>query len=188
MKIRIACTIIFCLLCMTAAFARIQQDEPKSHDNSAQQDQNPEAKPEGPDKQDNAKPEKQEKDDKAATQDKQQEQERDSKGKDASPASQSGNDMKGQPAQAQSKGKGGHIPDDKFRANFGKQHTFAIGRPTVVNNQTTFQYGGYSFQLVDAWPTGWAYTDDCYIDYIDGEYFLFDVLHPGVRIALFVAL
>jgi hypothetical protein len=43
-------------------------------------------------------------------------------------------------------------------------------------------------RLVDAWPAGWAYTDDCYIDYIDGEYFLFDLLHPGVRIAVFVVM
>jgi len=26
------------------------------------------------------------------------------------------------------------------------------------------------------------------VDYIDGEYFLFDLLHPGVRIALFVVM
>ena len=38
------------------------------------------------------------------------------------------------------------------------------------------------------WPGDWAYTDDCYVDYIDGEYFLFDVLHPGIRIALFVVM
>ena len=58
----------------------------------------------------------------------------------------------------------------------------------IVRGQPHFQYGGYNFELVDAWPADWAYTDDCYIDYIDGEYFLFDLLHPGVRIALFVVL
>jgi hypothetical protein len=42
--------------------------------------------------------------------------------------------------------------------------------------------------FVDAWPAGWGYTDDCYIDYVDGEYFLFDVLHPGVRNAVTVVL
>jgi hypothetical protein len=41
---------------------------------------------------------------------------------------------------------------------------------------------------VDPWPVGWGYGDDCYIDYIDGEYFLFDLLHPGVRIAIIVVL
>ena len=61
-------------------------------------------------------------------------------------------------------------------------------RTVIVEGQPQFQYGGYSFQLVDAWPVGWAYTDDCYIDYIDGEYFLFDLLHPGVRVAIIVVM
>ncbi len=84
-------------------------------------------------------------------------------------------------------GKGGHIPDDKFRAHFGREHHFSA-RTVIVSGQPQFQYGGYSFELVDAWPAGWAYTDDCYIDYIDGEYFLFDLLHPGVRVAVFVVM
>jgi len=57
-------------------------------------------------------------------------------------------------------------------------------RRRVVEGQPRFQYGGYWFALSDAWPVGWAYTDDCYIDYIDGEYVLIDLLHPGVQIAL----
>jgi hypothetical protein len=84
-------------------------------------------------------------------------------------------------------GQSGHIPDDKFRAHFGRSHTFTA-RTVMVQGQPQFQYGGYSFQLVDAWPVGWAYTDQCYIDYIDGEYFLFDLLHPGVQVAVFVVL
>jgi hypothetical protein len=82
----------------------------------------------------------------------------------------------------------GRIPDDKFRAHFGRQHTFAIHQPRMVGGQPQFQYGGYSFTIVDAWPAGWAYTDDCYIDEINGEYFLFDLLHPGMQIALVVVL
>lgn len=92
-----------------------------------------------------------------------------------------------QQAHAQPAGKGGHIPDDKFRAHFGRGHTFRA-QTIIVSGQPQFQYGGYSFELVDAWPVGWAYTDECYIDYIDGEYFLFDLLHPGVRIAVFVVM
>ena len=84
--------------------------------------------------------------------------------------------------------RGGHIPDDKFRSHFGRQHTVVINRPTIVEGQPRFQYGGYWFTIVDPWPADWAYTDQCYIDYIDGEYFLFDLLHPGVRIALFVVM
>jgi hypothetical protein len=84
--------------------------------------------------------------------------------------------------------RGGHIPDDQFRSHFGRQHTVVINRPTVVEGQPRFQYGGYWFTIADPWPGDWAYTDQCYIDYIDGEYFLFDLLHPGVRIALFVVM
>ncbi len=84
--------------------------------------------------------------------------------------------------------RGGHIPDDKFRANFGRSHTVVINRPVIVEGQPRFQYGGYSFNIVDAWPVGWAYTDQCYIDYVDGEYFLFDLLHPGVRVAIVVVM
>jgi hypothetical protein len=84
-------------------------------------------------------------------------------------------------------GKSQRIPDDKFRAHFGRSHTFSA-KTVIVSGQPQFQYGGYSFQLVDAWPGDWAYTDECYIDYIDGEYFLFDLLHPGVRVAVFVVM
>jgi len=85
-------------------------------------------------------------------------------------------------------GQHGRIPDDKFRAHFGRQHTLVISKTTVVNGQPRFQYSGYWFTIVDPWPVGWAYTDQCYIDYIDGEYFLFDLLHPGVQIAITIVL
>jgi hypothetical protein len=88
------------------------------------------------------------------------------------------------PAQAQ---KGKRIPDDKFRAHFGRQHTFHVQRTQVINNpQPVVVFGGYSFQLIDVWPAEWAFDDDCYIDYVDGEYFLFDAFHPGIRVAVFV--
>ena len=84
-------------------------------------------------------------------------------------------------------GRGGHIPDDKFRSHFGREHHFQA-RTVIVSGRPQFLYGGYSFELVDAWPVDWAYTDDVYVDYIDGDYFLFDLLHPGVRVAVFVVM
>ncbi|MGA7907303.1 MAG: hypothetical protein WCA16_07845 [Candidatus Sulfotelmatobacter sp.] len=84
--------------------------------------------------------------------------------------------------------KSARIPDDKFRSNFGRSHSFTVNKVVVVEGQPRFQYSGYTFVLVDAWPVDWAYTDDCYIDYIDGEYFLFDLFHPGVRAAVFVVM
>lgn len=84
------------------------------------------------------------------------------------------------------------IPDEKFRANFGREHTFTATRViqtrTIVAGQARFVYGGYNFIIVDPWPTGWVMTDACYIDFIDGEYFLVDVVHPQFRIGLSVVL
>ena len=82
----------------------------------------------------------------------------------------------------------GRIPDDRFRANFGRGHEFRIGSPRMVDGYSRFQYGGFWFGFVQPWPNGWYYTDDVYIDYIDGEYFVFDPYYPGVRIAISVVL
>jgi hypothetical protein len=98
-----------------------------------------------------------------------------------------GQSSNGQAANAHAaNGQSGRIPDKDFKAHFGKQHTFVVNQPVIVQGQPRFQYSGYWFVISDPWPVGWAYTDSCYIDYIDGEYFLFDLLHPGVQIALVV--
>jgi cell division protein FtsN len=81
--------------------------------------------------------------------------------------------------------RGQRIPDDKFRSNFGRQHTFRV-RTQVVEGQPRFQYSGYWFALATPWPGDWDYADDCYVDYIDGEYVLIDLRHPGVQLALIV--
>jgi hypothetical protein len=108
---------------------------------------------------------------------------------DAKPSTQAEHQEKSSEHVQQAGGqRGGHIPDDKFRSNFGREHTVVINRPVIVEGQPRFQYGGYWFNIVDAWPVGWAYTDQCYIDYVDGEYFLFDLLHPGVRVAIIVVM
>ena len=200
MKMRIASTVLLCLLFAAFAFASPRpQDEPKSKEASPamERQDKPEAKPETreqkPDemksekneqeKQENNKDAKeQEKENKDRDKQEQKEEKKSDKNKEM------GNMRDEDNGNARSAGKGGHIPDDKFRSSFGRSHTFHPSRPTIVNNQPTFVYGGYSFIMVDPWPVGWAYSDDCYIDYVDGEYFLFDVLHPGVRIALFVSM
>src|ERR1700728_5486432 len=65
---------------------------------------------------------------------------------------------------------GSRIPDDRFRSNFGRGHEFRIGSPTLVGGYSRFQYGGYWFGFVQPWPDAWYYTDDVYVDYIDGGY------------------
>ena len=94
-------------------------------------------------------------------------------------------DHRDQPVQGH---QGGRIPDDRFRENFGRQHTFSIGRPVIVSGTPRFQYGGYWFVIAQPWPAGWGYSDPVYVDYIDGEYFLLSPVHPGVQIAINVIL
>lgn len=162
---------ILSALVATSAALYAQDEKPREEKPRQEEARPEEARPEA--RQDEAKPSKSEKKE-------QKEEEKESKGQSK--------EMSGQNhGHAHPAGKSGHIPDDKFRAHFGHSHTFVV-RTTVVEGQQGFVYGGYSFVFVDPWPVGWAYTDDCYVDYIDGEYFLFDLLHPGVRIALFVVL
>lgn len=160
----------------------------------AQDEKQQEDKPkqEEPKKQDEAKPSRQQGEMKPSKQDEQdkktqQQDEKQMRRQGQEPPSNE--DMKGrqQAGNAHPGGKGAHIPDDKFRTHFGRGHSFKA-QTVIVAGQPQFSYGGYSFELVDAWPVAWAYSDDCYIDYIDGEYFLFDLLHPGVRIAVFVVM
>ena len=34
-----------------------------------------------------------------------------------------------------------------------------------------FHYGGYWFQVVDVWPAGWPYEDDCYLEEDGDDYY-----------------
>jgi hypothetical protein len=80
------------------------------------------------------------------------------------------------------------IPDARFRSNFGREHAFRIGSPTLVGGYSRFQYGGYWFGFVQPWPDGWYYTDDVYVDYIDGGYYLCNPDYPGAQVAISVVL
>lgn len=83
---------------------------------------------------------------------------------------------------------GGRIPEDRFRSNFGRAHTFSIGHPVIVAGTPRFQYGGYWFVIAQPWPVGWAYTDVVYVDFIDGGYYLLSPVHPGIQISINVIL
>ena len=79
------------------------------------------------------------------------------------------------------------IPDADFHAHFGREHHFSPGRVQVYGGRPQFNYGGYAFVLVEPWPGAWAYDDDdYYIDYIDGEYWLYNLRYPGVRLELII--
>jgi outer membrane biosynthesis protein TonB len=76
----------------------------------------------------------------------------------------------------------GHISDAHYRASFGSSHSFHVNQGEFNNHR--FQYGGYSFGFGAPWPAGWLYTDDVYVDYIDGGYYMFDPVHPGIRLSI----
>jgi len=167
------------------------------------QDGHDEAKPQQQEepKQDEAKPPRQQNEPREAKPSREQEQ---PKAQDAKPSNNQKQDEKqngemrsgkeqdhavqnngGDHAARGSEQRGQRIPDDKFRSNFGRQHTFRV-RTQVVEGQPRFQYSGYWFALATPWPGDWDYADDCYVDYIDGEYVLIDLRHPGVQLALIV--
>lgn len=114
-----------------------------------------------------------------------QEQAKKAQEEQAKPSQHQQRPLKGQSV---AENRGGRIPEDHFRAHFGREHTFVINRPVIVESRPRFQYSGYWFEIVEPWPVDWAYTDDCYIDYIDDTYYLFDPLHPGVRLVVIVVM
>ena len=80
----------------------------------------------------------------------------------------------------------GRIPDDRFRSNFGREHHFRIESPRMVDGYSRFEYSGFWFGFVEPWPDGWYYTDDVYVDFVDGGYYLYNPYYPGVRISISV--
>jgi hypothetical protein len=102
-------------------------------------------------------------------------------------AKQEGNNTKpaeknAQPQERTAGNRGGQIPADKFKANFGQQHTFRVTQADYSSHR--FQYGGYSFGFVDPWPSNWLYTQDVYVVEIDGVYYLCNASFPGVNLVL----
>jgi hypothetical protein len=84
-------------------------------------------------------------------------------------------------------GGGGRIPDDRYKAHFGREHTFRVTQADYSRDRR-FQYGGYWFGFVDPWPSNWLYTQDVFVVYIDGVYYLCNPAYPGVNITLSVTL
>jgi hypothetical protein len=88
---------------------------------------------------------------------------------------------------------GYRIPDDRFRAHFGRAHWFRVRSAPilVVDGSPRFQYGGFWFSMVDPWPEYWAptwyETDDVYVDYVNDGYYMYNRRHPGVGIAINVS-
>jgi cytoskeletal protein RodZ len=106
--------------------------------------------------------------------------------KNNKPEEKNAQQQQAQPEKQAQRGGGGRIPDDRYKANFGQQHTFHVSQGDYNNHR--FQYGGYSFGFVGVWPSNWLYTQNVYVIDIDGVYYLCNPMYPGVNIALEVAL
>jgi hypothetical protein len=76
----------------------------------------------------------------------------------------------------------GKISEAHYSASFGSGHHFHVNQGDYNNHR--FAYGGYSFGFIDPWPVGWYYTDDVYVVYEDGGYYMYDVVHPGIHISV----
>jgi hypothetical protein len=88
----------------------------------------------------------------------------------------------GEPVQRSGNNRGGRIPEDRYRANFGQEHRFRVSQSDYNNRR--FQYGGYWFGFEGAWPSNWLYTQDVYVVEINGVYYLCNPMYPGVNVAL----
>jgi hypothetical protein len=78
----------------------------------------------------------------------------------------------------------GRIPDNHFRAYFGRGHAFRMGSPRLINGYYRFRHGGYLFGYNEPWPSGWNYNDNVYVDYVGGSYYMYNPRHPGIHMTL----
>ena len=81
-------------------------------------------------------------------------------------------------------GQYGRISNANYGSHFGRGHSFHMGNPQMIGGYNRFQYGGYWFGYNQGWPIGWDYNDDCYVVYDEGAYYMYDMMHPGIRISL----
>jgi hypothetical protein len=58
----------------------------------------------------------------------------------------------------------------------------------MVGGFSRFQYGGFWFGFENPWPEGWYYTDNVYVDFIDGGYYLCNPYYPGARVGISVVI
>lgn len=166
------------VLCLTlgassAAYAQDQHDTQEEQKDKSAQEKEKKAQPEKPAKPEernaqeekNAKPEE-----KNAKQDRQRPPE-------AKPERQ---------AQGAGGNGGGRIPADRYKANFGREHTFRVSQGEYRTGR--FQYGGYWFGFGGAWPSNWLYTQDVFVVEINGIYYLCNPAYPGVNLVLNITL
>jgi len=138
------------------------QPEKKQEEKSAQQEKNTKPDEKNAREEKNAKP-----DEKSARQEQQRAPE-------------------AKPEKQEQHASAGRIPADRYKANFGREHTFRVSQSDFSSGR--FQYGGYWFGFGGAWPSNWLYTQDVYVIEIDGIYYLCNPMYPGVNLVISVTL
>lgn len=194
----IGATALFLLLGNTARSYAQQEEEPKTKPPKEEPKTKPAEKPQEarPEKQqEQPKTEKQQKPEESKKQEAQpakgEKQEEHAKPSRREPPQRSAEAQKQQssrPALRLSVRTTARIPDERFHANFGQEHVFIISEPVMVGGYSRFQYSGFWFGFLDPWPEGWYYTDDVYVDYIDGGYYLCNPYYPGARVSISVVI
>ena len=87
---------------------------------------------------------------------------------------------------------GYRIPDGRYRSQFGSGHRFRMFNfpLLMVGGFPRFQYGGLWFGVMDPWPEYWSDdwydSDDLYVEFYGGGYYLCNRMHPTDRMALTV--
>lgn len=165
-----------------------KQEEPKKQPQPKEKPaQEPDDKPKPHPKQEPAPPPKQQKPDETRQQPdekerQKQQQEQSKRDKNQPPQEQTTPENN---RRQQASGKHQQIPPEKFHASFGREHHFRVARGGGESSRR-FQSGGYWFEVVDAWPAGWSYDDDCYIEEDGDDYYLVDLVHPEIRVLVMV--
>jgi hypothetical protein len=127
-RTRIAATLAFFLLFVGLAYGQEPQEQPKPRSEEPRPETKREAAPPAHQSEEEAKPSRQEE----AKPPKPEKQESPKASKESKPA----HEEKGQVSQqgrARPTGKSAHIPDPKFKASFGRQHSFKVNQ--VIQRQ-----------------------------------------------------
>ena len=160
-----------------------QQEDPKKKPPEPkakqQPDEKPKSKPEKPPKQEPQQPPRQA--DEKQREKQQKEQIKQQKEQDKTERGSRQQEQTARPGDTrQALAKGQQIPPEKFRASFGRGHHFRVARSG--GDDRRFRYSGYWFEVVDVWPAGWSFDDECYVEEDGDDYYLVDVIHPEVRV------
>src|ERR1017187_6913391 len=139
--IGVVSTAVLSLAIAAPAYAQQEQhDQQEEQKDKPAQEKEKKAQPEKPAKQDEKKAQQQD--------------------KTAKPEERNAQQQQAEPREQHAGGNGGgRIPDDRYKANFGQQHTFRVSQGDYNNHR--FQYGGYSFAFVGAWPSDWLTRNVC---------------------------